>query len=317
MNNKNRFIIFSVVIIVLIIVSFSSLIVTADTKISQNIIRDNSSSNVEENKISTKKLNNILENRKIKVLIDPGHNAATKGAIGFLGYEYYVNLRLARELAKILDEDDKFEYFLSRDGAYYNREIKEYMTNNYEKLLGIYNVNLEKEKRGENLTRYQTLELYAIRHYAIDNNFDLLLSIHFDYMPYASRREKTSGFHIIVSPYNGEFSASMQVAYKLSKRMQEEYNISPVIGHDMVLPNTVWRFYDKEELIKEGISLRGLIVIGDSFENSYYKKEIRKDIPSVLVESAFIHEWKFGSTKELKKLANKMYESLVDVYITK
>ena len=60
MNNKNRFIIFSVVIIVLIIVSFSSLIVTADTKISQNIIRDNSSSNIEENKISTKKLNNIL-----------------------------------------------------------------------------------------------------------------------------------------------------------------------------------------------------------------------------------------------------------------
>ncbi|WP_300758112.1 N-acetylmuramoyl-L-alanine amidase [uncultured Brachyspira sp.] len=314
MNNKNRFIIFSVVIIVLIIVSFSSLIVTANTKVSENIVRES-----EVNKVSTpsEKFNDIIENRKIRILIDPGHNAATKGALGYLGYEYYVNLRVARELAKILSEDDRFEYFLSRDGAYYSRPIKEYMTNNYAELLGIYNTKVKGEERSGNLTRYQTLEMYAIRHYAIDNNFDLLLSIHFDYMPYISRRAKTSGFHVIVSPYNKEFPASMQVAYKLSERMQEKYSISPVIGHDRVLPNNVWKFYDKEELIKEGISLRGLIVIGDAYENAYNKQEIKKDVPSVLIESAFIHEWQFGSIKAIRELANQMYKALVDVYTTK
>ena len=314
MNSKNRFIIFSVVIIVLIIVSFSSLIVTANMRVSENIIRES-----EVNKIpsSSEKFSDIIENKKIRILIDPGHNAATKGALGYLGYEYYMNLRVARELAKILSEDERFEYFLSRDGAYYSRPIKEYMTNNYAELLGIYNTKVKGEERTGNLTRYQTLEMYAIRHYAIDNNFDLLLSIHFDYMPYIKRRAKTSGFHVIVSPYNREFPASMQVAYKLSERMQEKYNISPVIGHDRVLPNTVWKFYDKEELIKEGISLRGLIVIGDAFENAYNKQEIKKDVPSVLIEAGFIHEWRFGSNKAVKELAYQMYEALVDVYTTK
>ena len=125
MNSKNRFIIFSVVIIVLIIVSFSSLIVTANMRVSENIIRES-----EVNKIpsSSEKFSDIIENRKVRILIDPGHNAATKGALGYLGYEYYMNLRVARELAKILSEDERFEYFLSRDGAYYSRPIKEYMT---------------------------------------------------------------------------------------------------------------------------------------------------------------------------------------------
>lgn len=251
------------------------------------------------------------------MLIDPGHNAATKGALGYLGYEYYVNLRVARELAKILSEDERFEYFMSRDEAYYSRPIKEYMTNNYDRLLGIYNTKVKGEERAGNLTRYQTLELYAIRHYAIDNNFDLLLSIHFDYMPYISRRDKTSGFHIIVSPYNREFHASMQVAYKLSEKMQEKYKISPIIGHDNVLPNSLWKFYDREELINNAISLRGLIVIGDAFENTYNKQEMKKDVPSVLIECAFIHEWQFGSIKAIRELANQMYEALVDVYTTK
>ena len=44
MNNKNRFIIFTTVIIVLIIVSFSSsLIVTANTRVSETIVRENKS----------------------------------------------------------------------------------------------------------------------------------------------------------------------------------------------------------------------------------------------------------------------------------
>ena len=314
MNNKNRFIIFSVVIIVLIIVSFSSLIVTANTRVSESITRDNET---KQNNSQYDKINNAeIENRKVRILIDPGHNAATKGAMGALGYEYYMTLRVARELAKILSEDDRFEYFLSRDGAYYSRPIKEYMTNNYEKLLGIYNTRLENQDRNGNLTRYQTLELYAIRHYAIDNNFDLLLSLHFDYMPYISRRSKTSGFHVIVSPYNREFTASMQVAHKISQRMQEIYNISPIIGHDRVLPDSVWKFYDKEELIKDAISLRGLIVIGDAFEHKYNKEEMRKDVPSIMLESAFMHEWQFGSTKAIKELADQIYKALVDIYTT-
>ena len=309
MENKNRFIIFSTVIIVLIIISFSSLMITANDNISKDINYKKTDNTNQSNYVSNKK-----ENKKIKILIDPGHNAATKGSQGFLGYEYYMTLRLAKQLTAILDKDDRFEYTLSRNGAYYDKPIKEYITNNYEKLLGIYNTELEETERTGNLTRYQTMELYAIRHYAIDNDFDALISLHFDYMPYIKQREKTEGFHIIVSPYNGEFQTSMKIANKISERMQESYKISPVIATDNILPDNVWRFYNKEDLLNKGIALRGLVLLGDSFEYKYNKQTFKKDIPSVMIESGFIHDWRLGSTKALSNISDKIYQALVDVY---
>ena len=308
MKNKNHFIIFSAVIILLIIVAFASLIIKAN-----NIKEESEATNYN----NLNKTNNIkLKNNKIKILIDPGHNAATKGNVGWLGYEYYMTLRLAKQLTAILDEDDRFEYLLSRDGDYYSRPIKEYMTNTYEKLLGIYDTKVKhNNNRIENLTRYQTIELYAIRNYAIDNNYDLLLSLHFDYMPYTNRRAKTEGFHVIVSPYNGEFNASMQIANKISEKMKENYKVSPTIAFDRYIPETVWNFYDRNNLIREGISIRGLIVLGDEFEFEYNKKNFIKDVPSVVVEAGFIHDWKLGGNKALRELSKKIYEALLDLYI--
>ena len=308
MKNKNHFIIFSAVIILLIIVAFASLIIKAN-----NIKEESEATNYN----NLNKTNNIkLKNNKIKILIDPGHNAATKGNVGWLGYEYYMTLRLAKQLTAILDEDDRFEYLLSRDGDYYSRPIKEYMTNNYEKLLGIYDTKVKhNNNRIENLTKYQTIELYAIRNYAIDNNYDLLLSLHFDYMPYTNRRAKTEGLHVIVSPYNGEFNASMQIANKISEKMKENYKVSPTIAFDRYIPETVWNFYDRNNLIREGISIRGLIVLGDEFEFEYNKKNFIKDVPSVVVEAGFIHDWKLGGNKALRELSKKIYEALLDLYI--
>ena len=309
MKNKNHFIIFSAVIILLIIVAFASLIIKAN-----NIKEESEAINYN----NLNKTNNIkLKNNKIKILIDPGHNAATKGNVGWLGYEYYMTLRLAKQLTAILDEDYRFEYLLSRDGDYYSRPIKEYMTNNYEKLLGIYDTKVKhnNNNRIENLTKYQTIELYAIRNYAIYNNYDLLLSLHFDYMPYTNRRAKTEGFHVIVSPYNGEFNASMQIANKISEKMKENYKVSPTIAFDRYIPETVWNFYDRNNLIREGISIRGLIVLGDEFEFEYNKKNFIKDVPSVVVEAGFIHDWKLGGNKALKEISQKIYEALLDLYI--
>ena len=81
MENKNRFIIFSTVIIVLIIISFSSLMITANDNISKDTNYKKINNTNQINYASNKK-----ENKKIRILIDPGHNAATKGAVGFLGY---------------------------------------------------------------------------------------------------------------------------------------------------------------------------------------------------------------------------------------
>ena len=75
MENKNRFIIFSTVIIVLIIISFSSLMITANDSISKDTNYKKINNTNQINYASNKK-----ENKKIRILIDPGHNVATKGA---------------------------------------------------------------------------------------------------------------------------------------------------------------------------------------------------------------------------------------------
>lgn len=310
MKNRNHFIVFSAVFVGLIILAFSSLIITANKNIYENTGRNKDSKDKFEKKYNIKPKSN-----KIRILIDPGHNAITKGCLGWLGYEYYMTLRLAKHLTAILDEDNRFEYILSRDGDYYSRPIKEYLTNNYDKLLGIYNTQVRNNYRATNMARYQTLELYAIRNYAIENNFDLLLSLHFDYMPYVKRRAKTEGFHVIVSPYNGEFNASMQVASKISEKMQESYKISPTIAFDRYIPDTVWTFYDRNNLLKDGIAVRGLIVLGDEFEFKYNKNTFAKDVPSVMVEAGFIHDWKLNGNKALRELSTKIYEALTNIYI--
>ena len=134
-------------------------------------------------------------------------------------------------------------------------------------------------------------------------------------MPYTNRRAKTEGFHVIVSPYNGEFNASMQIANKISEKMKENYKVSPTIAFDRYIPETVWNFYDRNNLIREGISIRGLIVLGDEFEFEYNKKNFIKDVPSVVVEAGFIHDWKLGGNKALRELSKKIYEALLDLYI--
>ncbi len=55
--------------------------------------------------------------------------------------------------------------------------------------------------------------------------------------------------------------------------------------------------------------------MGDEFEFEYNKKTFKKDVPSVMVEAGFIHDWKLGGNKALKEISQKIYEALKDIYI--
>ncbi len=58
--------------------------------------------------------------RKITVVIDPGHGGKDPGAIGFLGIrEKDVNLKIAKELYRLLRGDKRFRVVLTRKGDYY------------------------------------------------------------------------------------------------------------------------------------------------------------------------------------------------------
>lgn len=303
---KIHFIIFLIVIIVLVAISIISLVFLTKPFV---LIEENNYIPLDEpKKVPCKK--------KIRILIDPGHTADTIGARGILGFEYRMTYKISSILCEKLSEDEIFEYSLSRDGDYYSKSIKDYIKDNYDELSNILNAKVKSERREGKLTREQTMELYAIRKYAIENNFDLLLSLHFDYTTNIKRRNDTKGFQVIVSPYNKEFPASMQIAGKIADGLKEIYPVSSTIGFDNNLPKSVWLFYSQNGLRIRGVSLRSLVVLGDIFEYFYYESQNAKteDIPSVLVEIGYMHDKSFLKSDALEKVSDKIYESLVNVY---
>lgn len=257
-----------------------------------------------------------LPKKNIRVFIDPGHDAKTVGAEG-VEKEYILNYKLASMLGERLEKDERFYFETSRDLSNYSENIKKYGESNYTNLRKIIKMEVKGEERSNPLAISQYVDMYSVRNYAIDNNFDCLISIHFDYV--APRYQKNmEGYHIIVSPYNGEFFTSMNMAKALAKRMKEKYFVSSGFRYDPKIPKNIWKYYDKDEIRQDGIALRSLIVLGDKYEYTYYKQSTnqkRKDIPSILLETGFIHETKFTNQTVLKDIADRIYLALCDIFI--
>lgn len=266
--------------------------------------------------------NKLSENKKIRIMIDPGHNSVTKGSKGALGYEYQIAYKVAKLIGEHFSVDKRFEYLLSRDENHYIEPIKQYSLSNRNKLENILETELDFEKRTGALSKEQIYELYSIRHYAIDNDFALLISIHLDYTPNKKRMATTKGFQAIVSPYNRSFISSMKIADTIASNMRIKYKVAPTIEFDKILSTNIWEYYNKETLAKNGIALRSIIVLGDAFEYEYYKNTkqkseetaVIKDIPSVLMEVAYMHEVAFKNEQELSDVAERIYKSIVQVF---
>ncbi len=262
----------------------------------------------------------------VRVLIDPGHSARYPGGVGPIGLEHEYAYKVSDYLAKILDKDPRFRYELSRypaESEYYNDDIIEYSIYNENKLFGITTTKIPREKRGY-LADEQYVDMYAIRHYAIDNNFDCLISIHFDV---ANKRyyDQVHGFHVLISPYNRQFERSYDLANAISSNFMKEYGVARGVRHDATLNanHEIWKEYDRLGLLAHGIGFRSLVIIGDVFENEYYMNRYNHDtnfvqnildIPSVLVEVGYLHEEKFTNEYVLQDVAQRIYTSIQDTF---
>ncbi len=259
-----------------------------------------------------------------KILIDAGHTARVTGGFGPIGAEHEYTYIVSDYLAKILDKDSRFRYEISRyamDSEDYNNNILEYANKNKTKLVGMINTKIPREKRGY-MTEIQYTDMYAIRHYAIENDFDCLISIHFDV---ADKRyyNNVHGFHVLVSPYNREFEKSYELANVISSNFMREYGVSRGTRHDHTLDKSIWKEYDRLGTLAKGIGFRSLVVIGDVFENQYYLDRYNNDelfvdsindIPSVLLEVGYLHEEKFLNHATLQDVAYRIYQSLLEVF---
>lgn len=212
----------------------------------------------------------VLEKEKI-IVIDPGHGGEDPGAIGRRGtYEKNVVLDIGKRLKLLLNESKSYRAFLTREGDYY--------------------VPFKKRMK-------------IAREYGAD----LFLSIHAD----ASRNRLAAGSSV----YCLSIGAASSVAARL---LAENENLADIVGGyangensdesdpivlNMCQTNTInlSKVFGYELL--KGLNVVSQIKYNDIQEAPFIVLKL-PDIPSVLVETAFI-----SNPKEEKLLKNNLFKT--------
>ncbi len=265
-----------------------------------------------EEKIKPEDLKKVLENRKIRVLIVPGHDNENPGAVFGGVEEADLNLDLGLNLFYLLKEEAIFEPFITRkEDGNYNDWFAKYMDSSAEEIVS-FRDKLKKSfsqalRSGEinalnnvfhNPAADNTsIKLYAVNKVANDHNIDIVLHIHFNDYPRKNKKQagKYSGFAIYlpesqlpnarVSKVIGEF---------LEKRLSFYNPGSNLKGESSVLVE------DQE-----------LIAVGSNGS---------RDGVSILMEYAYIYEPQIQNEKlrpkVLKELAYQTYLGLSDYFLT-
>lgn len=255
--------------------------------------------------------------RVFRVFIDPGHTRHTNSVGGILGPEYLVNFAVSRHLEDMLRADRRFAVVMSRGASNYHDIIPAFTASNRDMLYGMARMVITNDKRNAQLDDKDLAELYAVRQYAIKEGFDLLVSVHFDYVVDKRRQrdDVIKGFHVCVSPNNRRFNESMAAARTIRGALASRYRANTALTHNrqFITPD-MRKKYDLDGLLRDGINIRSLIILGDAFEAAYFDKNKitpMGDIPSVLVECGFLHEKQFLEEAERKELAACIYRGIV------
>lgn len=127
---------------------------------------------------------NTKRTRPFKVLIDPGHNKEKWGASGIAGKEYTLNHKVARYLKNYLERDKRFVCELSRNEEDYTEHITNAMEKHYSLVKGIVQQRRGRRHVKDLFDPNHKAMLNGVRFYALENEFDCLLSIHFNAHPH-------------------------------------------------------------------------------------------------------------------------------------
>ena len=227
-----------------------------------------------------------LSNRKI-ILVDAGHGGEDSGAIGKnKSQEKNVNLAIAKKLVTTINKNPELKAILTRSGDYYIPLTKRITI-------------AQKEKA------------------------TMFISIHADSVESSSAK----GASIYTLSEKGNNS-------KLAKQLEQSQNlvdqfggVETVIDNDQFLKNILTDFSRKDrdiqsqKLAKE--ILKKLEKIGPVHKIEPQKANFvvlkSPTIPSILVETAFIsnpaQEKRLTNSKQQKKIANSIYQGIIDYYL--
>lgn len=233
----------------------------------------------------------------IKILLVPGHDDDSPGAIYGNLREADMNMVLARKIFNLLKKDKRFDVHITREGPTYTKEFADYFISQKEEIKYFIETAkkdtnasvasgafIEKENTPHNAAKLDVaFRLYALNKWANDNKMDVVVHIHFNDYNRKTKWERGDyrGFAIYVPeeqfPNSNE---SYNLADNLFLELEKKYATSNYVNE---LGGII---FDQK-----------LIALGSN-------KTLLSNVRSVLVEYGYIY--RFGNYKMRQKSYTQM-----------
>ena len=242
-----------------------------------------------------------------KVLVVVGHRSSDGGAAYKSLTEYSLNSALGVKLYNKLQADSRFKVTLSHYSGDYSpfflnyfeknkQSISNYRANKKEAYLKANPAALSTTEMDHNTaTSFGITALYGINKWSVENNYDLVIHIHFNDYPRSNMAKagQYTGFAVYVPlKANSNFTSSVVFAKKVEHELLQHFSRST---------------HPKEA---SGILESELIAMG-SFNTL-------GSIPAVLVEGGYIYETQYQTASSRERVlgfyASDMYNALVKYF---
>ena len=241
----------------------------------------------------------LHNNKKIRVLIVPGHEPNDGGADYKGIYERDLNLQLSIELENDLSKNPNIEVMMVRDENGWNSNLENFVTTSSSSIMSwvadMKNKMMAEANAGKfkiiipgmqpnDATSEAVLYLYGTNKWAEENNIDLIFNVHFNNNPKINGKPNYSGYCIYVPDSQfGNASSSLIFANYLNNEISKIENKSN-------MPQEKTTIIPDQELAAMG---------------SYGTL----NIPTALVEYSYIYEQKMLSSSTRNAFIEKAASS--------
>lgn len=261
--------------------------------------------------------------KNVKIMIVPGHDDENSGAYlkdgetGKVFKEADLNLKVGQELNNLLSKEKGIDVFLTRDEKGYNKKLSEYFEEEKEEIAEFRTSKKEIMQKLVEEVKVQSAVnvhhntarpeianiLYGINKYANDNEYHIIIHIHFnDYPGRKKDAGKYSGFSIYVPEEQySNAKASHEFAEKLRDQLLLSFAESDMPQEDAITQD--------QELIAIGAynsvdSIAVLLEYGYIYESHFTDPVISDFILSELARQTYVGVMNFMSD-EVRSFSTK------------
>jgi N-acetylmuramoyl-L-alanine amidase len=268
--------------------------------------------------------------KDVKIMIVPGHDNENSGAVlkdketGKVFKEADLNLKVANELNKLLSDEKGIKTFLTRDEKGYHRKLAEYFEKESDKIAEfreskkqimeklVEEGRVQKEVHiHHNTARPEVANvLYGINKYANDNEYDIIIHIHFnDYPGRTKDWGEYSGFSIYVPE---EQYSNAQASHDFAEELRDQLLLS-FAESDMPQEDAITQ---DQELIAIGAynsvdSIAVLLEYGYIYESQFTDSNISDYILNELAQQTYLGIMDFlsGEVKSFSSIDAKKHKT--------